>query len=226
MSGLHWKAISGQSPVCVGITPLDFQDMEMPIMFFIVGSYHDLSTRSIVLEAYASIMRNDIPILHPDDFISATTEMLRIWKGMLPSMVESAGEWDHKASCEYKTEGIPLAGQNPICSCGVGKVGENFKNVKKWKEYLPHVTKVAIRPVFDIPWFGSGDGGKTAIMPDTIHAMPKSKTKTNSKATMTATKTSPPVQFLFEKGSVKEVWAMPVGWILLSRMSAERLEGA
>jgi hypothetical protein len=154
-------AISG-SPVCV-ITPLDFhvssKNMEMPIMFFIVGSYHDLSTRSIILEAYASIMRNDIPILHPDDFISATTEILRIWQAMPPSMVELR-EWDHKANCEYR---IPLVGQNPICSCGVGKVGQNFKNVRKWKEYLPHVTKVAIRPVFDIPWFGSGDGGKTAI---------------------------------------------------------------
>src|SRR5271154_82252 len=34
------------------------------------------------------------------------------------------------------------------------------------------------------------------------------------------------MQFLFEKGSVKEVWAMHVGWLLLSRVSAERLEGA
>ena len=70
-----------------------------------------------------------------------------------------------------------------------GKISRTSSNGRNFF----HTSPKAIRPIFDIPWFRSGDGGKTAITPDTIHVMPKSKTKTNSKATMTTTKTPPPV---------------------------------
>jgi hypothetical protein len=49
-------------------------------------------------------------------------------------------------------EGIPRKGPIPICSCGKGKVGQEFRDVVKWRQFSGLVTRVAIQPIFPVPW--------------------------------------------------------------------------
>jgi len=125
---------------------------DIKIVFFVLGLYLDFNSRSIAREAYMLPMTSGAPRLTPDQRISATAEHLKCWSETLPSMVESARTWEHTANCEYKMEGIPRKGPIPICSCGKGKVGQEFRDVVKWRQFSGLVTRVAIQPIFPVPW--------------------------------------------------------------------------
>ena len=100
------------------------------------------------------------------------------WRHLLPLLVERCRTWTHRPTCEYLTHGtIPLypdAGadpeKNPFCSCGVGVGTKTLP--QRLKSLAPYVTRVAISPLFAIPYLEkvgmtsdgptSGQGGCSA----------------------------------------------------------------
>jgi hypothetical protein len=52
-------------------------------------------------------------------------------------------------------EGASIMRATPICTCGRGQVNSSFTNVNDWKKFAPHVTAIAITPIFPAPWLDS-----------------------------------------------------------------------
>ncbi|KIM78487.1 hypothetical protein PILCRDRAFT_75520 [Piloderma croceum F 1598] len=82
------------------------------------------------------------------------------WKQILPMMVERCrSNWQHTANCEYKSTGrIPktdVLHEDPICSCGRGKDVEGMRQVSLWKSLAPHVTRIALSPLFVVSYLES-----------------------------------------------------------------------
>ncbi|KAL8683234.1 MAG: hypothetical protein Q9224_006701 [Gallowayella concinna] len=141
-------------------------------IIFVNSMRHDLDLGSVVLDAWVlpltiervHKLRGALPPL-----MSAKPEPLGVqlsdresilWKRLLPALAERCRTSNHKASCEYRAEGkIPLSvedDQNPLCSCGEGKVPADFaKTVKEWAPFAKYVTRIAIAPVFPVPYVES-----------------------------------------------------------------------
>src|SRR5690606_24525999 len=88
--------------------------------------------------------------------INVNGEEMRVWKGVLPSIVERCRSWEHKAKCEYRSKGkIPLSlekGQRVLCSCGEGVFDKDFKiDAPGWDVLRKHAVRGAISPAFYSP---------------------------------------------------------------------------
>ncbi|KAL8377187.1 hypothetical protein RB595_008052 [Gaeumannomyces hyphopodioides] len=90
---------------------------------------------------------------------------LALWRRALPAMAERCRTWEHDAeTCEYSAEGtsLPLPeeggvgvpGGSPVfCSCGRGRLPEDFVSIPQWDEAArPHTTRVALGLVFATPF--------------------------------------------------------------------------
>ena len=127
-----------------------------PFYFFISDLFIDLTSRSIVAEAY---VLQSIPGLN---FFPTVDAQLRtgmmdtsMWAWALQAMAERCRDWNHTGSCEYYKTKLPGSIENvaaPLCSCGMGKVGEGFLKRKAWRPFAKYVTRVAISPLFVAPW--------------------------------------------------------------------------
>ena len=124
---------------------------DLQLVFFVFELYLNFNSRSIVAEAYAMPMTTDQRELDTDITLRTKPEVHKWWMGALPSMVESARSWNHTTKCEYITEGIPRTGPSPLCSCGKGKVGQEFERIAKWKQFSADVARIAVQPIFP-PW--------------------------------------------------------------------------
>ena len=136
---------------------------DIQMLLFVTGIYLDGNSHSIVAEAYLLPTKyKDDPILA--EAFGASIDMmmqivvdedeLKFWKYTLPAMSERCREWEHGSLCEYR-KGIPASleeGKSPICSCGRGKVSDHFARVTEWKDFAPYVTRVAITPIFAVPF--------------------------------------------------------------------------
>ncbi|KAH6891056.1 hypothetical protein B0T10DRAFT_511490 [Thelonectria olida] len=85
--------------------------------------------------------------------IEVNDEELILWKKVLPSLVERCRTWSHRDSCEYKDElaTVPLSlkeGDATICSCGNGKIPDNFMGLPEWETAVPNAVRVAISPLY------------------------------------------------------------------------------
>ena len=79
------------------------------------------------------------------------------WKRLLPAFAERCRTWKHGPNCEYLAgKKIPLfLGHfgDPLCSCGKGKdVTPEFRKEEAWKSAIPYVTRVAIGPLYGVPY--------------------------------------------------------------------------
>ncbi|KAL8801603.1 MAG: hypothetical protein Q9182_004333 [Xanthomendoza sp. 2 TL-2023] len=141
-------------------------------IIFVNSMRHDLDLGSVVLDAWVlplTIKRVHELSVALSRLISAKPEPLGVqlsdresilWKRMLPALAERCRTSNHEASCEYRADGkIPLSvedDQNPLCSCGEGKVPTDFaKVVKEWAPFAKYVTRIAIAPVFPVPYLES-----------------------------------------------------------------------
>ncbi|KAL8814728.1 MAG: hypothetical protein Q9223_006071, partial [Gallowayella weberi] len=134
-------------------------------IIFVNSMRHDLDLGSVILDAW--VLPLTIKRVHElsaalSRLISAKPEPLGVqlseresilWKRLLPALAERCRTSDHKASCEYRAKGkIPLSvedDQNPLCSCGEGKVPADYaKVVKEWAPFVKYATRIAIAPVF------------------------------------------------------------------------------
>ncbi|KAK8177285.1 hypothetical protein IWX90DRAFT_482298 [Phyllosticta citrichinensis] len=77
-----------------------------------------------------------------------------LWKKMFAGAVERARTWSHRDDCEYKAAGrMPLgydAYKEFLCSCGHGKLPENFyaRNAPGWDKLQETAVRAAISPCF------------------------------------------------------------------------------
>lgn len=127
---------------------------------------HDLDLGSIVLDAW--VVPLTIPRVHelskalgqmqqkqPVGIILSREESI-LWKRLLPALAERCRTWSHKSSCEYLEGGVPLstADEEPsLCSCGQGQVPPDFaKENKEWKPFAKYATRIAIAPIFPVPY--------------------------------------------------------------------------
>lgn len=79
------------------------------------------------------------------------------WKQLLPALAERCRTWEHGQNCEYLAEKkIPLSLEydgDPLCSCGKGKaVTPEFRSEIGWKSAIPFVTRIAIGPLYGVPY--------------------------------------------------------------------------
>lgn len=79
------------------------------------------------------------------------------WKRLLPALAERCRTWKHGPKCEFlakKTIPLSLEHENdPLCSCGKGKgISAAFTKEKDWESAIPFVTRVAIGPIFGVPY--------------------------------------------------------------------------
>jgi hypothetical protein len=82
------------------------------------------------------------------------------WKRLLPALAERCRTWKHGPNCEFLAEKkIPLSLEHeddPLCSCGKGKdVSAAFRKEKNWESAVPFVTRIAIGPIFGVPYVES-----------------------------------------------------------------------
>ncbi|KAH7015197.1 TCP-1/cpn60 chaperonin family-domain-containing protein [Ilyonectria destructans] len=76
---------------------------------------------------------------------------------ILPSLAERCRTWSHGAKCEYKRKNatIPLSlepGKQLLCSCGNGKLPNNFVGLPEWNNAAPNAVRVAISPTYAVPF--------------------------------------------------------------------------
>lgn len=79
------------------------------------------------------------------------------WKRLLPALVERCRTWKHGPNCEYLAKKmIPLTLEHendPLCGCGRGKdLSAAFMDERKWESARPFVTRIAIGPIFGVPY--------------------------------------------------------------------------
>lgn len=89
--------------------------------------------------------------------VSVDDQELVLWKKALPALVERCRNWTHTSKCEYAQPGatVPLStedGVQVICSCGAGKLPENFISLPEWETASKFATRLAISPTYAVPF--------------------------------------------------------------------------
>ena len=169
VAGVHPKEAKGR-PVQIFQLTLS-RNQSCHTLIFVSGLHHDLDLGSVVLDAWvlpltiervqklANGLQGLLSAKPPPVGVLLSGRESTLWKRLLPALAERCRTWNHKASCEYRTEGqIPLStdeDQSPLCSCGEGKVTSSFTKVKQWAPFAQYVTRVAIAPVFPVPYMES-----------------------------------------------------------------------
>lgn len=145
----------------------DEVSMNCDTLFFVDGLKYDLPAHTIVCEAFVLPLYPELlgRIVQPfgDVVTRSLTNVktykgeIEAWKQLLPAFVERARtSWTHGDNCEYKANGmIPLSTdmeKDPLCSCGRGKDVEGMMKVDLWRRLAPHVTRVALSPLFAVSY--------------------------------------------------------------------------
>ena len=91
------------------------------------------------------------------------------WKRLMPALAERCRTWKHGPNCEFLAKkSIPLSLEHendPLCSCGKGKdISAAFMKEKKWASAAPFVTRIAIGPIFGVPYIEDVGGFMDTVM--------------------------------------------------------------
>ena len=136
-------------------------------VFFISDLRFDLHCHTMVCDGYVLPLTNELlpriessfaKLVHKGDMISVNVfeGEMQAWKQLLPAFVERCRSWKHREDCEYKSQGkVPLTDLmevDPLCSCGRGKDTEGMSKVALWSKLAPHVTRVALSPLFAVSY--------------------------------------------------------------------------
>lgn len=138
----------------------------------------DIESHTFVADGYALPLDQDRSGEVEEALAGITGELLRVelwgddiatWKRLLPVLVERCRTWKHGPNCEFLAKkSIPLSLEHktdPLCSCGKGKdISAAFMEEKKWQSMAPFITRIAIGPIFGVPYVESvGNFRKTVI---------------------------------------------------------------
>jgi hypothetical protein len=135
-------------------------------IIFVPTLRFDLASNTLVAEAYALPLNRD-RLAKVKKMLSSITGKMLIrdlwadgvadWKRLLPALAERCRTWKHGPNCEFLAKNaVPLSLEHendPLCSCGKGKdISEAFMKEKKWESAIPFVTRIAIGPLFGVPY--------------------------------------------------------------------------
>lgn len=152
-----------------GLFSLNQPEKGIVILIFIQCIRIDAAAGSVVADAAILPLTLDLVLSKKlEDFflvlreleicaITVNDEELRLWKQVIPDMVERCRTWNHTADCEYKKPGaeIPLTmetGKQLLCSCGNGKLPENYMKIPGWDLASRYAVRAAISPTFSVPF--------------------------------------------------------------------------
>ncbi|RFU80772.1 mynd finger family [Trichoderma arundinaceum] len=105
--------------------------------------------------------------------LTVNDEELALWKKTVPSLVERCRTWNHLSTCEYAKSGatVPLSlehGQKWLCSCGNGKIPDNFVSVPLWENVVEHAVRIAISPMYSDPYVEAVISADALAQPDLL----------------------------------------------------------
>ena len=135
-------------------------------VIFVTALRLDLASHGYVIDAQvltlsefnAQDFMDTLAAIHRESvFIKFYGEEATAWKQLLPVFAERCRTWEHGQNCEYIAEKkIPLPLEHhgdPLCSCGRGKaVTPEFRKEEGWRSAIPHVTRIAISPLYGVPY--------------------------------------------------------------------------
>lgn len=136
-------------------------------LFFVHDLKYDLPSHTVICEASVLPLYHELmdKIMKPfGRVVTRGVENVKVykgemsaWKQLLPALVERCrSSWTHGVNCEYKSTGnIPLTvdmEEDPLCSCGRGKDAEGMMKVDLWRPLAPHVTRLALSPLFAVSY--------------------------------------------------------------------------
>ncbi|RPB28537.1 hypothetical protein L211DRAFT_818299 [Terfezia boudieri ATCC MYA-4762] len=135
------------------------------MLIFVADLRLDLSSQTAVVDAYVLPLTEEVIARYPrrisriyrDGIVNIRIGEgeLTGWKDMMPAIAERCRTWKHTPACEYRVSGIPVSiamGQSPLCSCGLGVVGDEFVKQKEWEPFRKHVTRIALSPLFAVSY--------------------------------------------------------------------------
>lgn len=136
-------------------------------IFFISDFRFDLHSHTIICDAHVLPLTHELmpkienvfaKLVNSDDVVSVTVQEgeMHMWKQLLPALVERCRSWKHRGNCEYQLQRkVPLTEmmeEDPLCSCGRGKNAEAMSKVALWSKLAPHVTRIALSPLFAVSY--------------------------------------------------------------------------
>jgi len=135
-------------------------------VIFVPTLRFDLASHTLVADAYVLPLNPDRLRKAEKTLVGIIGELLRAelwgeevaaWKRLLPALAERCRTWKHGPNCEFLAKkSIPLSLEHendPLCSCGKGKdISAAFMKEKKWASAAPFVTRIAIGPIFGVPY--------------------------------------------------------------------------
>ena len=148
-------------------------------VIFVPTLRFDLASHTLVADAYVLPLNWDLLRKVEKTLVAIIGELLHVelwgdevaaWKRLLPALAERCRTWKHGPNCEFLVKkSIPLSLEHendPLCSCGKGKdVGEVFMKETKWAPAAPFVTRIAIGPIFGVPYVEGIGGFKNTTIP-------------------------------------------------------------
>jgi hypothetical protein len=135
-------------------------------VIFVTALRLDLASHGFVIDAQVLTLSErmvhevwgTLSAIHPEaGLIEFHGEEAVAWKRLLPAFAERCRTWKHGPNCEYLAgKKIPLSLEcdgDPLCSCGKGRdVAPEFKKEEGWKSAIPYVTRIAIGPLYGVPY--------------------------------------------------------------------------
>jgi hypothetical protein len=116
--------------------------------------------------------------------IRTSEEEAKVWRLLLPALVERCRTWAHQPTCHYRHTGkIPLStgiDHKPFCDCGDGRDLGTFKDVLEWQVFAPYVTRAALSPIFAVSYLETVDGDLKAYANDFNEDYPTPTAKTGT----------------------------------------------
>jgi hypothetical protein len=157
LQGRQWRVFSINHPTGGGVH----------MLLFVSRLRLEIANHTVVLDSAVLPLTDQlVPQIRP--FLAALSGMgvchinvgddeSRLWRIVLPALVERCRQWEHRSSCEYKAKAqIPLSvehGQPLLCSCGNGRLPPRFiSGIPQWDLVSKYAIRAAISPSFSVPF--------------------------------------------------------------------------
>ncbi|QRV93410.1 MYND Zn-finger protein [Ceratobasidium sp. AG-Ba] len=143
------------------------QNNARPFAWLLVGGLRlDLTSASVVLDAAVIYSTNEADpkfrsgiakIAKHSEVVPTSTTEARAWKHLLPALSERCRTWTHAPGCTFASllhlDPQDAPDEEAICGCGTGKAfNSTIWEVPEWKPILPFATRVALSPLFSVPY--------------------------------------------------------------------------
>jgi hypothetical protein len=147
-------------------------------LIFVPTLRFDLASHTLVADAYALPLNQDrvkkvqkmlTGLVGKFVTVNLWGDEVADWKRLLPALVERCRTWKHGPNCEFlakRTIPLSLEHENdPLCGCGKGKdLSAAFMKEKARAPAIPFVTRIAIGPIFGVPYVEDVGGFVSAMV--------------------------------------------------------------